>query len=239
MHELANGSFPPATVLTYDNLRAHLEQYRTFNFGDYETAVGFGLIFVVVLRRPPVSTLNNHIFDVGGNPDHDRISVFLNPQGHLRLDVLDSSGQRHSARSLLQLEGSDYDTPHVLIFSVGVGDGFGFLSIEIDRKYRADIRIENFPFAISDHYVLGSDIKGSASSWMCVASVIGTRGPPSFAQKAAVQQWADRYHIQPMIENPAEPWLVFTGRQSLRSQSHPYPSADSAPPIFGPCPKKF
>jgi hypothetical protein len=217
-------------------VRARLEQYRTFSFGQYEKAVGLSLIFVLVLRHPPTSSVNNHIFDVGGHPERDRISAFVNPQGYLRLDVRDSNGLLHSARSVLPLEPNDYDTPHVVIFSVGVGDGFGFLSIEVDRKYRADIRIENFPLAATDHYVLGSDIRGTASSWMCFASLIVTARPPSFKDKATVQAWADQYHFQPLITNPAESWMVFSGRESLRSKSHPYPSAPSAPPTFGPCP---
>jgi hypothetical protein len=135
----------------------------------------------------------------------------------------------------LPLEESDYGTPHVFIFSVGVGDGFGFLSIEVDRKYRADIRIEDFPFTVSTHYVLGSDITGTAPSWMCVGSFMVLSGPPSFRAKAIVQEWADKNHVQPALEDPNRPWVVFNGRQSLRSTTHPYPSAPSGAPKHGAC----
>jgi hypothetical protein len=236
VHLLGGAIHPPVALLTYDDLRARLEHYRTFSFGEYEKAKALGLIFVLAVRRPPTAAISNHLLDVGGERDRNRVSVFVNPQGHLRLDLLDAHGARHSTRSILPLEEGDYDMPHVFVFSIGVGDDFGFLSIEVDRKYRVDIRIENFPFTVSHHYVLGSDITGAAASWMCVGAFMVLAGPPSFEQKAVVQRWADEHHIQRARQSPEEPWVVFGGRQSLRSENHPIASAPSGAPRHGPCP---
>ena len=58
-----------------------------------------------------------------------------------------------------------YEVPHWFLFEVGISEGFGFISIQIDGRYYADTRIHDFPFHISHEYVIGSDWEAKAPSW--------------------------------------------------------------------------
>ena len=155
-YSLANRFTPTIRHYTFDDILGQLEHYRTFHFGEYDSARGFALFFVLRLHPSPSAYLNNHIFDIGENPDRDHVEVFLNPQRYLRLVIYDSNGQRHDARSAVPLSEADLERVHYLYFDAGVGDRFGFLTIEIDGGYYADLKIQDFPFQLTDKYALGT-----------------------------------------------------------------------------------
>ena len=53
-----------------------------------------------------------------------------------------------------------------------MGDSFGFLGIQLDGKYQADIRVNDFPFELTCEHVLGSDWKGQAWSWFSASEIM-------------------------------------------------------------------
>lgn len=191
-------------------------------------------MFGLILRQRPTGAFGNFIFDVADNPARDRISVFVDEHDRLHLDVIDSLGKRHSASGVLK--ESDFGTPHVFTFTVQIVDGVCSLLIDVDNGCRANVAFEGVPLAISKSYVLGSDITGGAPSWMCVASFAVFDHALSSAEKVAAIAWTDEQHLKRPCENGSGSWIVFNGRQSLRSTNHPHPSVPSWAPRKEPCP---
>jgi hypothetical protein len=235
LQALARSRIPPLEVLTYDDLRSHLEFYRVFHFGQYESAKGFGLAAVVVLCPPPRGEYN-YLLELGDSPDRDHVAFFIDPNGYLRLRVTDSTGVAHETHSQLPLEESDYGTPRLLVVGAGASETFGFLSIVMDQKYYADIRIENFPFTLHPNTVLGSNLTRTAFGHMCVAVYMILAGPPSFHQRGIIAKWADEQHMRPLSQNSSIPLIVFQGREAMRSGGPGKLVAFGEAPQQVPCP---
>lgn len=210
---------PPVAVYTYDDVLRALENFRTFNFGAYDKAQGFGFCGIFALHRPTRQS-TNHIFDVGVYPDRDRIAISVTADHFLKLTVWDSSGDVHEAKSSNPLAITDYDVPSAFIFEVGIGDGFGFLSIQIDGKYHAEIRTSSFALNLSHEYVLGSDWSGKASSWFSVFRFFTRSVPVSFELKRVFREYAvERYgEIRAGIESQR---LLFVENKFMYTKGHP------------------
>jgi len=220
VRKLCSRLTPPVRHYTFDDVLAQLEHFRTFTFGRYEEAKGFGLHFILRLYRPPNKYTNNYIFDVGSESGRNHISVFLNPKGYLRLSVTDANGVSHDARSREPFSDEDYGVPHFLYFDAGAGPDFGFMSISIDGKYSADIKTQDFPLEISNVYALGTNSNGTGQSWMATYQIIVLSGPAGFRQKGILRDHASQ-RIAEILANPEEKAVIFDGRQSLATQGHP------------------
>lgn len=208
---------PPITVFTFDDLRTALEAYRTFNFGKYDSAQGFSLYTELKVHRSEPRFVNNHLFDLGIQQDRDRASVFINGNGYLRLDLWDSSGHKHEVRSSEPLAPVDYDVLRFLEVEAGIGEDFGFMSIALEGRYRADIRIEAFPFSLSSEYVLGSDWSTKRPSWFSAKEIMVYGRPLTFEDKLR-----QRRYVLSRRENPgAGPVVVFRGNKFMYTEGHP------------------
>lgn len=168
-----NRNNPPITFLTYDDIREALDRYRFFHFESYEKAKGFTLITFLVFHKIVPSIANNYICDVGIYPDKDRISIYLDKSNYLTIDVWDSLGNKHSAKSRKPISTDDFGKKTYLEFEVGVTDEFAFLSIHADFKYRTDIRINDFPLNVNfDAYVMCSDFYGKGLAYLDLDSQV-------------------------------------------------------------------
>jgi hypothetical protein len=210
---------PPVAVYTYDDVLRALEDYRTFHFGAYDKAQGFGFCGIFALHRPTRQSAN-HIFDVGVYPDRDRIAISVSADHFLKLTVWDSAGRVHEAQSVNPLDVNDYDVPSLFLFEAGVGDGFGFLSIQLDGKYHAEVRTSSFALNLSHEYVLGSDWSGKASSWFSAFEIVVRTVPLSFELKLAFRHYAiERYgEIRSGIESKR---LLFVENKFMYTKGHP------------------
>jgi hypothetical protein len=215
LHALASSRLPSLTLLTFDDLRAQLECYRLSHYGRYERAKGYGLALIVSLLPTPLPFVRNHLLDIGSNPTADRISVFIDSDNSLALVAIDSDGVEHIAKARLPLEPADFAEPHLMLLGVGVGEDFGVLSIELDGRHVAELRTQAFPFAVAPYHVIGSDMTGIASSWFQMHGYIVLNGLANLAQRTTLRDWVRR-HAYGM------PAVVFPGRQSLRTESHPF-----------------
>ncbi|SFU78233.1 Shedu anti-phage system protein SduA domain-containing protein [Halomonas korlensis] len=180
---LSSRRTPPIAVYTYDDLRSALLSYRTFNFGEYDSANGICVHSVMYIHRPNGAPTVNHILDIGMHHDRDRVSIYIDEKGCICLRVLDTNGAEHLAHSAKPFEGQLYEVAHWFLFEVGVSDGFGFISIQIDGRYYADIRINDFPFHISHEYVIGSDWEAKAPSWFSFVEMAVLNRALSFEEK--------------------------------------------------------
>lgn len=217
---IASRYHPTIRHFTFDDVREQLDSYRTFNFGQYDSARGLALFFVLQLRRPPRSYVNNHIFDVGVTPNRDHVSVFMNPAGALRLVVHDSSGRRYDAHSSEVFSNEDFERVHYLYFDVGVGDGFGFLTIEMDGRYYADLRLQDFPFVFSREYALGTNANGTGESWMDAMVIQVYDQPLGFRDKGLLRNYGSS-RAQEEFAEPGSRRVCFNGNQFLATKGHP------------------
>jgi hypothetical protein len=236
---LASRRTPAIEIYTFDDVRRALESYRTFGFADYDRAEGFSIHATLMLHRPDQRDVNNHILDIGVHETHDRISIFVNPDGFLRLSVWDSNGHRHDARSAAPLVPGDYDQPRFFQFEVGIAADFGFIGIQLDSAYQADIRLGAFPLEMSYQYVLGSDFSGRAGSWFSANNIVGVSRPLSFEEKLQMRHYAMKRR-RLILDGDADKWVVFRGHKWLSTLGHPLTQRDGpilsggvTPPVPG------
>lgn len=223
---------PPISVYTYDDIRSALSSYRTFNFGGYDSADGICVHSVLYIHKSEGEPTVNHILDIGLHPDRDRVAIFVDLQGFLRLRVWDSNGEQHNARAEKPFDSEAYDVRRWFLFEVGVSDGFGFISIQMEGRYYADIRIQDFPFRVSHEYVIGSDWEAKQPSWFSFVEMAVIDRALTFAEKLKLRQHA----VNAGKEFPAElrdlKWsahysagegglLVFKGHKWMHTARHP------------------
>lgn len=223
---------PPITVYTYDDLRSALLSYRTFNFGEYDSANGICVHSVIYVHKPSGAPSVNHILDIGVQEDRDRVSIYIDEQGVVCLRVFDSDGVEHKAHSSRPLEDHFYDMPHWFLFEVGVSDRFGFISIQIDGRYYADIRINEFPFDVSHEYVIGSDWEAKAPSWISFVELAVLNRALSFEEKVKMRKHSVSAGKNFSAELMGLNWsayysaglagrLVFKGHKWMHTARHP------------------
>ena len=217
---LASRRTPPITVFTYDDVMRALEIYRTFNFGHYENAKGASIFSTFMIHKPKGQKTNNHILDIGIYPDQDRIALSINNEGFLCLEVWDSKRNIHKAHSKESLNDTDYDMPLWFEFEVGINSEFSFLSIQIEYKYRADIRINNFPFNLTFETVLGSDWYARKYSWFSMSGLIVYSRTLTFEEKLNLR----KYGIEKrklIYSGEKDSWVEFRGHKWLSTEGHP------------------
>lgn len=223
---------PPISVYTYDDVLHAPLTFRASNFGAYDSAGGISVHGVLHIHKPEIKRRINHLLDIGINRNRDRLAIFVDPQGYLRLRVWDSDGNQHNARANRAFTDEEYDKKQWVLFEVGVADGFSFLSIQIDGSYVSDIRIESFPLHITHEYVIGSDWKGKQGSWFSIVELAILNRSLTFTEKMLL-----RHHsLVAGAPFPSElmdfSWsaiyssgygrrLEFMGHKWMRTEGHP------------------
>ncbi len=188
LFRLCSRNIPAITVFTYNDIKAALVSFRTFNFGDYDSAQGLSVHSVLYLHKPEHPPFVNYILDIGAMEHQDRISIYIDDRGYLKINVWDSNGDQHTAQATNPFSCSDYDVLRWLIFEVGVSEGFGFISIQIDGDYSTDIRIQAFPFSISYEWIIGSDWKTDQPSWFSFVELAVIDRVLTFDEKIRLRQ---------------------------------------------------
>lgn len=188
LFRLCSRRTPPITVFTYDDIKAALISYRTFNFERYDSAQGLSVHSVLCIHKPENPPFVNHILDLGEKENQDRVSIYIDERGYLRINVWDSNGDQHTARAAKPFQHSDYEILRWLIIEVGVSEGFGFISIQIDGNYSTDIKIQDFPFGISHEWVIGSDWKAAQPSWFSLVELAVINRVLTFDEKIRLRQ---------------------------------------------------
>ena len=217
---LASRRNPPITIFTYDDVMRALEIYRTFNFGQYENAKGISIFGTYMIHKPKGNKVNNHLIDIGIYPDRDRIAVSINIEGFWCLEVWDSNGEIHKAYSKEPLDDNDYDKPLWFEFEIGINDEFSFLSIQIEYKYRADIRINNFPFDLTFEMVIGSDWYARKYSWFSMSQHMVYSRTLTFEEKLNLR----KYGIEKrklIYFGEEDSWVEFRGHKWMSTEKHP------------------
>lgn len=217
---LASRRTPPITFFTYDDVMRALEIYRTFNFGQYENAKGISIFGTYMIHKVNGLRFNNHLFDIGIYPDQDRIALSINKEGYLCLEVWDSKGNIHKANSKEPLSDTDYDIPLWFEFEVGINNDFSFLSIQVEYKYRVDIKINNFPFDLNFQTVVGSDWYARKYSWFSMSEHIIYSRTLTFEEKLNLRKHAiEKRNL--IYSGEEDSWVEFRGHKWMSTEKHP------------------
>ena len=94
------------------------------------------------------------------------------------------------------------------------------MSVEIDGRSYAEIRVDRLRFQLTDRYALGTDISGAGNSWMAVYQLAILKHPLGPEQKEVLRRYAAA-RIAEIEANPDEKAIVFRGNQHLATAGHP------------------
>lgn len=222
---------PQITVYSYEDILFALINYRATNFGSYDAASGFGLHAALILHKPPQRS-KNYIVDIGIKENSDRISIFIDKKHYIRIKLWDSDGHIHNAKSLRPIDISEYESEHWLLCEAGVFGNFGFVTIQFDGIYLADIRIENFPMNIESGSVVGSDWSASECSWFSLRDMAILSRAFSFEEKMLLRRQAKNSGTRFPEELLKLPWdgvygcsgeyvMEFKGHKWMGTAGHP------------------
>lgn len=131
--------------------------------GIYETNYpGWSLQFLLRFGKP-VPGRTNYIFDIGGKPDSNRISLYLDEAHELCFRVIDSKGKAKQASVGHGLGTFRIGEVHYLAADYGIAPDFSFVRLLIDGK-EVDEHRQAMPVIISKpiedlKFVMGSDIQ--------------------------------------------------------------------------------
>jgi hypothetical protein len=229
MAQLASRRTPPISICTFDDVLNSLLAFRTTHFADSETTSGFSIYCMTKFHHPRSPYTSNWLMDLGIKADRDRAALLIDGAGRLKLKVWDSNCKLHEAVSHDPLTPSDYEVPLWLGCEVAVSGRYGYMSIQVDWRYRVDIRLVGFPFAVSDAYVLGTDWTGTKNSWFSMNEVQVYHRPLGFTEKLHLRHHdLARHHA--IQHGPANRWVEFKGHKWLATKVHPIhhrPHADS------------
>jgi hypothetical protein len=220
IHELLAGTVPHVSFMTYDDLWTLLEQARKRMFGKYEGASGWSFHLVFVQRR--LGGIERFVFDVGITEDRNRISVFFDRHGDLVLRVRAEDGRSHAAAVQRGSATFDYDTLTYVALDVATGDDSGLLTIEVNGVYRAESKVGPLSLNTPLHFVVGSDLFGTAPSSMDLVEKIVFNKIPAFEEKVHLRGYFFAKYRNYWNDPLSLPGRVqFEGNQFLHSDGHP------------------
>jgi hypothetical protein len=95
------------SILPYDELSASLELHRTQIANHEEGGRGFAVQLVLAIRE--MEHQPNLILDVSVDIGRDRLTLLMEPEGDLRLRLMDHQGMTHWVSASMQELGVEYD----------------------------------------------------------------------------------------------------------------------------------
>ena len=219
VHRMLAGRAPHIRFHTYDDVARQIEEFRALQFGKYENIPGFSLHTAIHLVGLPSPNSEHFIFDLGTNVDRNRISIFVDDTGCVHLRLIDSNGvSREVPTRGLASRLPQAGFAH-LGFEVGIGLDCAILSIEVDGIVEAWTTVERqeVPLSVSKHYVLGSDVTGTAKTGMCLAEQCLWDRSLTLRERLDLRD----YFAVKYGPHYSGPCVQFTGNQFLHSTGHP------------------
>ena len=155
------------THSSYDDIRTTIEYHRCKSYSQYDGVKGITFSGLVTFRK--LENKNNFLFDFGRDAIRNRVSVFIDPDNHLTLRVIDDDKRDYLIKIEENSYGFQYEKECFLCFEIGVSKDTTMISLEIDGKYFRDIILDNIKLNtnfIFDHtgrihfnFVLATDIE--------------------------------------------------------------------------------
>jgi len=223
IHVLLSGRVPSILHQTYDDVLNQLEFQRAKLYGAYEDLRGLSIHLILVIEQPrtPVEAF---IFDIGSQPDRNRLSLHTHPKGTLLFSVYDSLGTLHQVSIPQSEETFKYDRTFYLSLEVGIGSNYSVIVVETNGRYCSEQKLSGFSLQLDTPMplVMGSDLMGQTEASMRIAEKCVYSRTLPFHEKSLLRSYfLDRYE-EFIFDSDGKPkGIEFRGRQFLYSEGHP------------------
>lgn len=178
------------SIFPYDEVCANLQIHRTQMVVHEEGGRGFAVQLVVAIRK--MEDLPNLILDVSVAVERDRLTLFVEPEGNLRLRLTDHQGLPHGVSASMQELGVEYDRITLLGLQVGFGDRSSVVTIEVDGVTRVARVFDPIELQVHfDAFIWGSDVDQWGQGSFLLFDTAGWNEILSFADRRSVYQELD------------------------------------------------
>ena len=186
VHALLNQRSHSVQLLTYDNIAAKLEFYRTRQSGGFERLQGFSIHLLIRAER--LVGEENFILDVGAQPEKNRVSLYVDVEDHLCFRLIDRSGNPQQIRLPTGVDSIAYDEWKYVIVEGGIGDDFTYLAVDVDGRNCFHVQLPGLKVEVfAPHCVVGSDISGQANSKFSIKTILIMNRTLTFEERHSVR----------------------------------------------------
>jgi hypothetical protein len=223
IHELLSGRVPSILHQTYDDVLNQLEFQRTQLYGAYENLQGL-FIHLILMIEQPCTLIETFIFDIGAEPERNRLSLHTHPNGTLLFSVYDSLGMLHQVSIPQSEETFQYDRTFYLSLEVGIGGHYSVVVVETNGHYCSEHKLSGFSLQLDTPMplVMGSDLMGQAEASMRIAEKCVYSRTLPFPEKSLLRSYFFERYENFIFNSVRKPKGVeFHGRQFLHSEGHP------------------
>ena len=209
------------SVVTYDDIITQLEFYKAQCLEKYEDLKGFSIHLVMLLSKIH-SEDKNQLVMVGASCEKNCISIYLNNEGSLCFEVIDSTGTSYISKVRQSNETFSYNQIMYCTFELGISDDYSITSIEINGKYYSLNTIDRLEFDFNIPtlpIVLGSSDMNNTSSYLELFEHIIWSKTFNLSDRIIVRQ--DVFDHFSKIEFSSRTSTLFVGKRFLHSNAHP------------------
>ena len=179
--------------LTYDDIKNALELFRVAFYQKYEDNPGYSIHLLIIPKKLP--NQNNFLFDLGENNNQNRLSLYIDQDDNIVVQILDASGECYSNVSTMNSLGISYDKLVYIIVEMGLADNFSVINVESDSGGYSDRVVNKFSFVPKFNFIVGSDLEKKAETHMELLSNLIFDKTLKFQEKLNYRRYFyDRIH---------------------------------------------
>jgi len=198
------------SIITYDDVRAALLREHAKLTLAPESLAGSSFLAHIEFSRLNVRR-RKYLLDLMGDAGN-RLSIYLDEDDRLSLEVTTASGERLIAPTVEQPGRFEIGPPLLLQFDVGSNRDLGILQIRIEDRVTAELRIPGVDLQLEPAFsrgVLGNNIDYTAGGAFALRELMWYSVPLNFR---------DRYRLVDYIRRKREASsaaVVFSGGQGM------------------------
>jgi hypothetical protein len=215
VHRLLMDRGGKVALKTYDDISVQLDHFRIKQFGQYENLAGLSMHLIIEVHQMPDAS-PNFLVDFGLRPDCDRISVYVDSEQRVCLEVFEHGGKK---REIVTDRGTlPCDQPAYVVVEVGVGDRESTLTVEVNGQNSALFQLNGIELDLTSlqNSVLGSDLNGKAGSEFDLAERVDYSRTLEFHERSQLKEYFLSRHGAGLLTT-----IHLSGHQFLYSQNHP------------------
>lgn len=219
VHRLTARTNPRVRLMTYDDVKAHLEFVRIKIQGAIFD--GYTIHLVLAIHE---SASRQSILDIGSTPWKNRLTVTIDEEGDLQIVSFDSLGRKVKGHIPRCTETFQYDSPFALSVEVGGNEKTSILRTEINGKFCSEVKFNQnrCNFDSFDSVVCGSDYFGRLESNFTLAQLIIFQRVFDFREKSSFWSRIQSDFADALYDGkPFSSAVRFEGGRFLRTSGHP------------------
>jgi hypothetical protein len=209
------------SLVTYDDIITQLEFYKVQCLEKCEDLNGFSIHLVMLLSKIHNED-KNQLMMIGDDSERNCISIYLNNEGSLCFEVIDSIGTSYSSKVRQSSKTFSYNQVMYCNFELGISDDYSITSIEINGKYYSFNTIDRLEFDFKNStlpIVLGSSNLTNTSSHFELFEHIIWSKTLNLSDRIVLRQNVFDHFSK--IEFSSRTSTLFVGKRFLHSNAHP------------------